>query len=514
MKKAVSVAFVACMLGANVAYAAAPKVTGNVPLSSVCYEYIEKLSGMGYLSSMPTGAKPYSRLDMAKWTLEAKKLAAAKPMPAYLASYLKQLEKELAPEIAELNGTGKAEDFKLREVSLEFAYADADQNTYGYNSTAHKIPADWQPLNNHSNGYRYGADGNVILGAELSGRIGNETVVSLIPRLSYDEDQNGKASLSEGYIKTRVGAFGVEVGKQPLFWGQGATGSLVLGDDMKPLTMAKVNFLEPQKIGGFFKFLGTTNINVFYSELEGNRASKAIANGDTLDYNNAGLLGIRSDFVPSANFTFGFTRVSMLGGDGNGLSVSDWGDWLVGKNADDDDLWNDIAGFDFRYRFPGVQVYGELYGEDQAGYLPSKTAERIGLYFPQLSKDGAWELKTEYAKTKNCWYDHGAFQDGWSYDGALLGDAMGPDAQKFYVGVKRHLNADERIGFNAMHVDMERSLAAAQQLDEFWFSYERQLEKDVYLEAMLGLAKLDNAGFANGHDDTSCLASVALRWRM
>ena len=29
MKKAVSVAFVACMLGANVAYAAAPKVTGK-----------------------------------------------------------------------------------------------------------------------------------------------------------------------------------------------------------------------------------------------------------------------------------------------------------------------------------------------------------------------------------------------------------------------------------------------------------------------------------------------------
>jgi hypothetical protein len=151
-------------------------------------------------------------------------------------------------------------------VSLEFAYADADQSTYGYNSAAHKIPAEWQPLNNRSNGYRYGADGNVILGAELSGRIGNETVLSLTPRFSYDEDQNGKASLTEGYIKTRVGAFGVEVGKQPLFWGQGAAGSLLLGDDMTPLTMAKVNFLEPQKIGGFFKFLGTTNINVFYSD--------------------------------------------------------------------------------------------------------------------------------------------------------------------------------------------------------------------------------------------------------
>ena len=31
MKKAVSAAFVACMLGANVACAAAPKVTTNVP---------------------------------------------------------------------------------------------------------------------------------------------------------------------------------------------------------------------------------------------------------------------------------------------------------------------------------------------------------------------------------------------------------------------------------------------------------------------------------------------------
>ena len=65
-----------------------------------------------------------------------------------------------------------------------------------------------------------------------------------------------------------------------------------------------------------------------------------------------------------------------------------------------------------------------------------------------------------------------------------------------------------------MHVDMERSLAAAQQLDEFWVSYERQLEKDVYLEAMLGLAKLDNAGYDSNRDDTSCLASVVLRWRM
>jgi hypothetical protein len=99
--------------------------------------------------------------------------------------------------------------------------------------------------------------------------------------------------------------------------------------------------------------------------------------------------------------------------------VSDWGDWLVGKNADDDDLWNDIAGLTSVTVSQAYKSMVNCMGKT-GWYLPSKTAERIGLYFPQLSKDGAWELKTEYAKTKNCWYDHGAFQDGWSYDGALL----------------------------------------------------------------------------------------------
>lgn len=515
MKKTISAAFAAILLCMNVtAMADEPKVTTNVPLGSACYDYIEKLSGMGYLHSMPIGAKPYSRLDMAKWTLEAKAASADKPMPKYLASYLQELENNLALEIAELNGTGTAEGIKLREVGLQFAYADSDQSTYSYNSPSRKIAADWQPLNHNNDGYYYGENGNAILDAEISGRIGHDTVMALNPRFSYDEEQNGKASLTEGYVKTRMGVLGIELGKQPLSWEQGATGNLALGDNMTPLTMAKLNFLEPQKIGGFFKFLGTTNVNVFYSELEGNRKAKAITNGDANDYNDAGLLGMRADFVPADNFTFGLARVSMLGGDGNGLSGSDWGDWLLGTNASisASDRWNDIAGFDFRYRFPGVQIYGELYGEDQAGYLPSKNAERMGLYFPQLTKDGSWDLRAEYAHTKNVWYDHWNYQNGWVYKDGILGDSMGPDAQKLYIGVQRYLGNNDKIGLNVMRTDMERSLATAQQLDEVWLSYNRKLDKTLYLDSMLGFATLDNANYTAGQSDTSLFASLGLRW--
>ena len=44
----------------------------NMPVGSVYYDYIEKLDGMGYLKSMLYGARPYSRMDMARWTLEAR----------------------------------------------------------------------------------------------------------------------------------------------------------------------------------------------------------------------------------------------------------------------------------------------------------------------------------------------------------------------------------------------------------------------------------------------------------
>ena len=58
-------AILCCAAVMPAAALAAPAVTANVPVDSVYYSYIEKLSGMGYISSMPNGAKPYSRMEMA-----------------------------------------------------------------------------------------------------------------------------------------------------------------------------------------------------------------------------------------------------------------------------------------------------------------------------------------------------------------------------------------------------------------------------------------------------------------
>jgi hypothetical protein len=59
VKKIMTAAVAAMLLGTNcAAYAAAPKVTANVPLRHEAYQYIEKLSGMGYLRTLPTERSP------------------------------------------------------------------------------------------------------------------------------------------------------------------------------------------------------------------------------------------------------------------------------------------------------------------------------------------------------------------------------------------------------------------------------------------------------------------------
>ena len=54
-------------LGMTASVLAAPATTANVSVDSPYYGYIEKLSAMGYLDTMPNGAKPYSRMQMAQW---------------------------------------------------------------------------------------------------------------------------------------------------------------------------------------------------------------------------------------------------------------------------------------------------------------------------------------------------------------------------------------------------------------------------------------------------------------
>lgn len=495
----------AAMIAATSVAAASPLVTANVPLDSRYYGYIDKLEGMGYIKDMPTGTRPYSRLDMAKWLLEAQQQAQTKPMPGYLKNYYEEMRADLDEEIACLQGTntGYGSNIKLRAVEARMAYGDMQQNSYRYRKG---VNASWQPLNRNNNGYRYGDGINIIGTADISGSLNKDLALSLTPRFSYDKDQHGDGSIEAGYVKTHLGVWGIELGKQAVQWGKAP---FAISNNAAPQTMLKLNLLEPHTFdNGFLKFLGKANVNAFYSRLEGNRLEKAHATGMgnwQREKDHAGLLGVRVDIVPTDNLLLGLERVSMF------KSLNK--DWIIGTNAYEDDRWNDIGGIDLRYRFPGVQLYGSLYGEDQAGGFPSEHARSIGVYFPQLfGGDGSWDLRLELSDTNNAWYSHGTFVNGWTYKDDILGDAMGKNTMKYYGGINHYLANGDRIGLEYTSMDMDRDAAGNPRVQEVQLTYAKKLSKAVYLDGVLGYAKIKNANYSSGRNDSSKLIAVGLRW--
>ena len=511
MKKIFGACLIAAALGCSVA-AASPLVTADVPLDSNYYLYLDKLEGMGYVTDIPTGTKPYSRLDMAKWVLQAEKVAQTKPMPKYLATYYNTMRADLAEEIAYLNGeTTKFEsNLKLRNAKLDFSYLDQDSSIQSYSTTAHDgrtslfKSAHWQMLNHNNNGYRYGDGFNAVGSLNISGSLNKDFAVGITPRFSWDKDEHGDASLIDGYVNTHVGVWGVQVGKQPLVWGQGTNGTLAFSSNATPQTMVKLNLLEPHTFdNGLLKFLGKANINFFASQLEGNRVETSSQPHDNrYEKNHPTFLGIRVDVMPTDSLTIGLERMSML---------KDFGkDWILGDNADFGfDKWNDIAGFDLRYRFPGVQIYGSLYGEDQAHAFPCEDAYTMGLYFPQLTKDGSWDLRLEGSQTNEFWYKHGTLINGWTYKDDIMGDWMGNDARKYYGQVNHYLANGDRLGLSVIRVDMNRSAANSRQLTELQLDYSTKLQDALYLDAAIGYGKLDNG---NNTSDKSKLVAAGLRW--
>lgn len=484
---------------------ATDQTTANVSVDSEYYSYIDKLSGMGYIESLPNGAKPYSRMQMARWVVEAEDKAVEKPMPAYLADELQALENYLAPEIETIKGNPTQDNFRLRSVKAELDYQKADQFDHRYGNVA----GSWAPFSRNHNGHKYGRDGNVSATVDLSGNIGHETAVSIKGRGAYDRDNNGKFDLEEAYIKTRAGSLSFEAGRQAMIWGQGESGHLLLGNNMKPLTAIQMHLANPVKVGGFFKFLGEVDFHSFYGWLDRDRADDARSRG-VHDYNNPGLLGLRLDITPAKWFTFGASRISMLGGNHNGLDHTDWKHWMTGRNDDGaHDKWDDIGGFDFRFRFPGIQLYGEMMGEDAAGGMPSDWGYRGGVYIPRLTHDGSWDLTLEMAKTNEDWYVHQTYQDGWTYSGDIMGDAMGNDARTYYARLNHYLPGEKKIGLYYLRTEFQRNQANHPTVDEIGLTGQMNLGANRFLNGTIGYANIDGR-----YDDNPYFAGVSLEWRM
>lgn len=491
---------------ASITWAAAQQpqrhqVSPDIPLQSYVYDFMDKLDGLGYLKDMQTGTKPYTRLQVARWVEQLSATAKEQPVPKYVESMLQQLQVDFQQELAFLNGSKLNHSLAVKEITIKETYYDGDT------LSQHRTHSTYQPLNINNDGHRLSQNLNHELSMRVEGTLNDHLVVSATPKFTYGDDTHSDTQLAAGYIKTNINNVEFQLGKKAVWWGPGNRGGLILTNNAQPQTSITIGNVDPVTHNGLLKFLGPTNVNVIYSELEKNRQ----------DVKSPSFFASRTDFTPSKNFTFAWSMASIVGGEGKALSGSDYLDFLTGKNAVTDDKWDSIAGFDFRWRMPqlgGIQLYGELYGEDQAMAViiptPSKVAETLGVYIPRLSADGSWDARLEYAHTTNFWYRHSAYTDGYTYKGDIMGDAMGNDATRYYAKIAHYNDDGSSLSLNLENVTQHRSDPSPQKISAAWLATKINLDTNTFLNASAGVAHIKNKGYQAGVSDKNYLLGVSL----
>jgi hypothetical protein len=147
------------------------------------------------------------------------------------------------------------------------------------------------------------------------------------------------------------------------------------------------------------------------------------------------LGGLRLMWRPWPFLEAALHRAFMFGGKDRplnpGLMLSGLHDNRDGPT--DRDLANQLGGADLRLRIPlpggaGAVAYGEFFGEDEAGGLPSKWSHRIGVHLAGLPPWRGVELRLEHAQLHRSAYLHGTYTGGWNYRDAPLGHHVGTGA--------------------------------------------------------------------------------------
>jgi hypothetical protein len=489
----------------NPAEALSHTVSTNIPLGSPVYTYLDKLDGLGLLNDIQTGTKPYTRIQVARWVKQMKESATYEPqLPTYAKTLLNKLEVEFHYELGLLDGADSQHLLQIKELIWNNDYYQ------GGLLEQHRTLSHYQPLYTNQNGYRLEEGINTIFSAELNGQAFNYLCFSLEPRLSYDENNNSSADLTSGYLVTGLGNTRIQLGKDSMWWGPGRWGNLSLTNNIEALTAYKISNIDPIPLEGLFKIFGRMNASFFYANLSNKRN----------DVRDPSFVGFRMESIPNSNFTFGGSMNSIVGGDGHEIRWGDIGNYLNQKNAttNESEKWDSIAGLDFRWRLPwsGIQVYGALYGEDEAGKVVPwfyRNAYICGFYIPRFTADGSWDLQVEAVSTMNWWYWHYLYTDGYVEQDQIIGDAMGYNADRYSAQVSHYFGNGSQLAFFLEHLVMDKDEDYPQTVNSFMIKYQLELAECLNLSTTIGVADISHLNYQAGQNNQNYLLSFKLTKR-
>jgi hypothetical protein len=525
--------------------------SANIPLGSPLYGFIEKLAGMGLITSDVRGLRPYSKAEAARLALEAQSNLTLQDTtaPAFAGELINRIRESLPREVSLRENSEKKPPFmdynpvsalRLRYVYLDGVSRDYNrpvfirggQSAFGFIGGTLRPAGDvgvlkdsgteGTPLVENNNGviYRKGHNADIRLSAE--GYISDLASALVEPVLQYSPSDTC-FQLNRGYVKLGGGGLELEAGRDENWFGPGYRGALTLSNNARNFDQVKLSSPEPLDVAWVKQWLGDVKYALVVSRFNETDAG-------TPDQRRPYFIGVKLAVKPYSWFEYGLNFVRQQGGPGFTGTTSIKDEIFGGGNTNHN---NSIAGLDLRFRIPwlrNAEVYGEYAGEDSASFWPIVESYIAGIYVPCLTAACRDDLRFEFYWGNPMLYTDFKFPRGYTYHDMSPGHSQGGSAQDFFVRYSHSFSARHTVALEYFHTDRGQEgrvrVNSAGQYDPLNGVMQAMEHKDAgrvswslpiygYLDGQLlyGVEKISNLNLVEGATRTNHLAAFELRYR-
>jgi len=464
-----------------------------VPLDSWIYPAIERLAALGYVDTATLRMRPWTRLECARLLAEAGEHAAY----------------DGAPEAGELY-TSLTREFQSEAEPSEMDYVHAQlESVYARTMTVSGPPL----TDNLHFGQTVLNDFGRPVEQGFSSVVGTSVWTTAGPFVVYvrGEYQSSPSApslplnaldfisatdglppnppaapigaisrfqLLDAYVGMNLHNWQWSFGRQSLWWGPSAGGTMLMSDNIQPLDrMFRINRVSPFRLSGVLGYLGDMRTEFFIGQLAGQQflnESGVFITGTQGSYGQnlhpqPFLSGGKITFKFTPNFEFSMSKTTIYGGPGNPLTPRSLLKSSFGVHVDGEAAGDGRSAIDFSYRLPKlrwVSLYGEGFAEDEISPIneAQKSVWQGGLYFarvPRVPKldfrvEGGFTDPVNFDQCSACFYHNFQYVSGYTNNGQLIGTWIGRAAQGERVSSTYWFGPQKKISVEARHRTIDR----------------------------------------------------------
>ena len=307
------------------------------------------------------------------------------------------------------------------------------ENTYNLMSIKLGFQSKADNMHFQKLGSRYYSNNNVYI--DFSNVFSNS---AFRLRATRDLDEN-KYFFDESYFSYKYENQIFTFGRISRWWSPSENINLILSNSARPAPGIEIkNYIPIKPKREIFRYIKTINYEFFINRLEKNREIK-----------NALLFGNRVSIGVTNNLDISLLRLAQFGGKGRDVDLSTFLNMLAGKDNTSSNLsfrdqpGNQLAGVDWVYSSKNKYntiFYGQIIGEDEAGYLPSRTIKLVGISFNLNDIEITLDHADTFSGKKDYTYNHALYKDGLRHYKIPIGANIDADSTKSLISFKKIIN--------------------------------------------------------------------------